>query len=96
MRMPQMIDHDRHRQPPQNVGEFNDLIGLNIELDVPAECRHTLRQRLDHVGLHRARFRVAETEADAAYAGLVKALEFSIADGRMHHRNTTRIFAELL
>ena len=48
----EVVEHHWSGQTPQEVRPFNDLLALDVELHVPAEIRHALRQRLDHLDLH--------------------------------------------
>ena len=52
----EMVEHDRARQPLQQVCGGDDLIGAQMNLHMPAERLHAPRQRLDHVDAWWPRF----------------------------------------
>jgi hypothetical protein len=77
----------------EDVGKH--LRALDVELDVPAQLDHALRERLDHVDLHHRGDGIAEGEADAADAAGVQRFQLGIGDARVQHRHAARIRAEL-
>ena len=52
----EMIEHDGARQPLQQIGGGDDLVGAQMDLHMPAERLDAPRQRLDHVERGRWRF----------------------------------------
>src|SRR6516165_12620951 len=69
----EVIEHDRRGNAPQQIFDAGDLLALHVDLNMPAEIVHALRQRLDH--LDRRGARLDQVEADAANAEIVHALE---------------------
>ena len=63
-----MVEHDRARQTQQQILGGDDLVGAQMDLHVPAERLHALRQRLDHVHRRGRGVRIELREADAADA----------------------------
>ena len=76
----EMVEHHRARQPLQQVGGGDDLVGAQMDLHMPAErLRRGLRQRLDHVERGGGGPRIELGEADAADAAVRERPELGIA-----------------
>jgi len=73
----------------------DDLMGLHVDLQMPAEGVHAFRQRLDHVEGGGRDIGSAERKADAANPAVIEDLQFGLRDGRMDDGDTARIAREL-
>ncbi len=92
-----MVEHHGRRQAFQQRGILDDLVGAHVDLEMPAEARDALRQRVDHVDRDRGGARIEHRETDAADAAVRHRLQLGVGDGRMHHRDAARVgLAELL
>ena len=88
-----VVEHDRRRQPLEEVRDLDDLVAQHMDLDVPAEIVDALRQRLEH--LDRRCARLDEVEADSANAEIIEPLELGVGDARIDDRDATCGRAEL-
>ena len=92
--MPEVIEDDRRRHAIPEGFRRSDLVGRHVDLDMPAQRRHTSCQRFDHVNRRDRGRRVGEAEADSAHAPLVQAFEFGVGHRRANNGNASGMWCE--
>ena len=93
--MSHVIEHGRGRQAAQHRRPVDNLIPVDVELRVPAEIRHTSRQRFYHVERHDRRRRIVQTEANAPHPAGMQASEFGVGHRRVKNRHAAGASAQL-
>ena len=79
---------------PQVFGG-DDLVGPHVNLHVPAEIVHSLRQRLDHVDRRSGGVGIELGEADAANSSIRQGLQLGLRDRRVNDGHSARLGTEL-
>ena len=78
-----MIEHDGCRQPLQDIFDLHDLIAEHVDLHMPTQIVHALREGFEH--LDRRSACLHQIEANSTYAESCQSLQLGIRNRRIDH-----------
>ena len=84
-----VVDHERHGQPEQHRRELDDVLGVQVDDEMPAHLPDALGHALHDLRLRHALQVADEVEAHGADAALVVAAQLGVADVRLDDARAT-------